>query len=308
MANELDAVPFLEKTFDAQSIVEISSKDGVLYANIKANGFFMIRLLVSESDDSAKKMFNMWANEPSVPPNAPPIPSLGELLIDSVVGWTTPTSGSIVVRSGNKCALVYGAGTNWSAVVDQATRVAGLLKTMDTSEFLAATKSLENMQNARESMAAVQNKIGADVKLEDVSTFLRDPKLDVKKRTELILKVAQSTDKEAATDLILSQCEEQYPASIRNNVAIRSLGNVGTPRAFAKLVSIIEKQPIGDIADDESQEAMLRRNVASALAEIDTSASIAQLRLIRDSEREYQTVKELAGALLASIESRRTQE
>jgi HEAT repeat protein len=140
----------------------------------------------------------------------------------------------------------------------------------------------------------------AKVKTEDLIAILDDQHSTVEDRHNAVLDAMNAEDPATIPSLI-KHLDNKYGLVIRQN-AIRALGAIGDKRAVPTLAELLEKPVIGNIADEAENEAILRRFTVEALGFIGDASVLPILQKISKSEKEYQSVRELAESAIRKIE------
>lgn len=122
-------------------------------------------------------------------------------------------------------------------------------------------------------------------------------------RNKAILSVMAGKDA-TEVDNLIAHIDIKYDLVVRQN-AIRALGAIGDKRALPKLIELLEKPVEGNTTDEGENEAILRRYTVEALGYIGDASVLPTLMNLVKSDKEYQSVRELAEITIRKIEEKK---
>lgn len=135
----------------------------------------------------------------------------------------------------------------------------------------------------------------------EILAELKEGDLTVHKKNKAILRLMNEGDSSCVPFLIELSTNCDNPLVIRQN-AIRALGQIGDKEAVPTLINILEQAVPGDIQDEAESEAIIRRKVVTALGYIGDTTALPVLKKVAKSDKEYQSVRELAEIAIRKIE------
>lgn len=131
---------------------------------------------------------------------------------------------------------------------------------------------------------------------------LQNAKLTEHERNKEILRLMNEGD-ETCVPVLLEHIGANHSLVVRQN-AIRALGAIRDKRAISPLIDLIRTPVHGNIEDEAEDEAILRRKAVVALGDIGDPAAFPVLKAIVQSERDYQSVRDLARITASKLEPR----
>ena len=115
---------------------------------------------------------------------------------------------------------------------------------------------------------------------------------NIYEKHKILLEVMNSGDM-TCTPYVLKFLDKKEDFILRID-AIRALGAMGNPKVAPPLLALLETPIVKPLSEEDGEEAILRRTLVSALANIGGENVCDALRKIGESGQEYKSVRELA--------------
>ena len=115
---------------------------------------------------------------------------------------------------------------------------------------------------------------------------------NIYEKHKILLEVMNSGDM-TCTPYVLKFLDKKEDFILRID-AIRALGAMGNPKVAPPLLALLETPIVKPLSEEDGEEAILRRTLVSALANIGGENVYGVLRKIEESDQEYKSVRELA--------------
>ena len=123
----------------------------------------------------------------------------------------------------------------------------------------------------------------------------------ISERNKEIIRLMNEGDT-TCVPVLLEHMKAEHILVVRQN-AIRALGKVGDKRAISPLLDILRSPVQGKLDDEAENEAILRRSAVVALGDIGNPTALTVLKIVAESGREYQSVRDLARITAKKLES-----